>query len=121
MFILSEIDGHNEDRELARAVTPALLLGDFDTVPVRQWRVTLDEVDIATVDTGPIRWTEEQYTIFGTNPYNAEETMHVAGLDNMVQVVREHLQRFYDLGLYARDDFPGIRVIPGLTFTESVV
>jgi hypothetical protein len=108
MFILSEIDGHNEDRELARATTPALLLKDFDTVPVRQWRVTLADEDIATVDTG----LKQEYTVFGVNPYDAEETMHVAGMDNMVQVVRKHLQRFYDLGLYSRDDFPGIRVIP---------
>jgi hypothetical protein len=117
IFILREIDGHNEDRELARALTPALLLGDFDTVPVRYWRVKLDGEDIATVDTG----LKENYTVFGVNPYNADEILYVTGMDNMVQVVSVHLQRFYDLGLFARDDFPGIRVIPGLTFTESVV
>jgi len=117
MFILSEIDGHNEDRELARAVTPALLLADFRWWRTQFWRVQLDGEDIATVDLGTV---DMGFMIYGTNPYG-NEVVCVGGGGSMVQVVREHLQRFYDLGLYARDDFPGIRVIPGLTFTESVV
>jgi hypothetical protein len=108
MFILSEIDGHTEDRELARAATPALLLADFRWWGVRFWRVQLDGEDIATVDLGDV---DRGYRIYGTNPYS-DETIWVGGGGSMVQVVREHLQRFYDLGLYARDDFPGLRVIP---------
>jgi hypothetical protein len=119
MFVLSEIDGHNENAVLARAATPVLLLGDFKPL-VRYWRVTLDGEDIATVAMWPRHSSKQAYIIYGTNPYCSEETICAIDSTSMVQVVREHLQRFYDLGLYARDDFPGIRAIP-LTSSESVV
>jgi hypothetical protein len=107
MFVLCEINGLNENVELARADAPSPLLKGLNAPLMRCWRVQLDGEDIAIV-----AGMAEHYVIFGLNPYVAEETMFVVGWDNMVQTVREHLQRFYDLGLYVRDDFPGIRVRP---------